>query len=122
VSKTKKLGEAFLSYSSLSTWEDQGRLPGFVRLVGDVGRTRGLGDFWSYMLVAEGAVDLATEPELAPHDMVAVAAIVLEAGGMFTDTRGKIVGPFGSDALASNGRIHERVLPYLRPNGSKQAQ
>ncbi|MDR0365853.1 MAG: histidinol phosphatase [Bifidobacteriaceae bacterium] len=119
VSKTKRLGDAFMSYSSLSDWEDQGRLPGFIRLVGDLGRTRGFGDFWSYMLVAEGAVDLAAEPELAPHDMVAVAPIVTEAGGMFTDTRGKVVGPFGSDALASNGRLHDRVTPYLRPKASR---
>jgi histidinol-phosphatase len=114
VSKTKKLGEAFLSFSSLSQWEDQGRLPGFIRLVGDVGRTRGFGDFWSYMLVAEGSVDIATEPELAPHDMVALAPIVTEAGGSFTDTRGKVTGPFGTDALATNGRLHDRVVPYLR--------
>ncbi|MDR2453105.1 MAG: histidinol phosphatase [Bifidobacteriaceae bacterium] len=119
VSKTKKLGEAFLSYSSLGGWEDQGRLPGFVRLAGDVGRTRAFGDFWNYMLVAEGAVDIAAEPELAPHDMVAVAVIVAEAGGRFTDTRGKVAGPFGPDALATNGRLHERVVPYLRGKGSK---
>ncbi|MDR0625794.1 MAG: histidinol phosphatase [Bifidobacteriaceae bacterium] len=115
VSKVKKLGEAFLSYSSLSGWEDQGRLSGFVRLLGDVGRSRAFGDFWSYMLLAEGSVDIATEPELAPHDMVALAPIVTEAGGVFTDTRGKIVGPFGPDALATNNRLHQRVTPYLHP-------
>jgi histidinol-phosphatase len=51
--------------------------------------------------------------------MVALSPIVTEAGGTFTDTRGKIVGPFGSDALATNGRLHDRVLPYLRPKNSK---
>jgi histidinol-phosphatase len=119
VSKTKKLGDSFLAYSSLSTWEDQGRLAGFVRLSDDVDRTRGFGDFWSYMLLAEGAVDIATEPELDPHDMVALAPIVTEAGGQFTDTRGKITGPFGSDALATNGRLHDRVVPYLSKKSSK---
>ncbi|MDR1441434.1 MAG: histidinol phosphatase [Bifidobacteriaceae bacterium] len=119
VSKTKKLGEALMSYSSLSNWEDQGRLPGFIRLVGDVGRTRAYGDFWSYMLVAEGGVDIATEPELAPHDMIALAPIVTEAGGVFTDTRGKVAGPFGPDALATNGRLHQRVTPYLRGQDNK---
>jgi histidinol-phosphatase len=118
-SKTKKLGEAFLSYSSLSEWEDQGRLAGMVRLIGDVGRSRAFGDFWSYMLVAEGSVDIACEPDLAPHDMIALAPIVTEAGGAFTDTRGKVVGPFGSDALATNGRLHQRVTPYLHGKGLK---
>jgi histidinol-phosphatase len=119
VSKTKKLGEAFLSYSSPSNWEDQGRLAGLIRLIGDVGRSRAFGDFWSYMLVAEGCVDIATEPELAPHDMIALAPIVTEAGGAFTDTRGKVTGPFGSDALATNGRLHPRVIPYLHGKGLK---
>jgi histidinol-phosphatase len=119
VSKTKKLGEAFLSYSSPANWEDQGRLAGFIRLIGDVGRSRAFGDFWSYVLVAEGCVDIATEPELAPHDMIALAPIVTEAGGAFTDTRGKVVGPFGSDALATNGRLHARVIPYLHSKGLK---
>jgi histidinol-phosphatase len=119
VSKTKKLGEAFLSYSSVPSWEDQGRLSGFIRLVGDVERSRGFGDFWSYMLVAEGSVDIACEPELAPHDMVALSPIVTEAGGRFTDTRGKITGPFGPDALATNGRLHDRVTPYLRGKSPK---
>ena len=119
VSKTKKLGDAFLAHSDTSGWEEQGRVAGLLRLAEDVQRSRGFGDFWSYMMLAEGAVDIATEPDLAPHDMVALAPIVTEAGGMFTDTRGKVPGPFGSDALVTNGRLHHRVLPYLHPkNGS----
>ena len=118
VSKVKKLGDAFLSISDSTAWEDQGRLAGLLRLTEDVQRSRGFGDFWSYMLVAEGAVDIAAEPELAPHDMVALAPICTEAGGLFTDTRGKAPGPFGADALATNGRLHQRVLPYLHPKNS----
>ena len=118
VSKTKKLGDAFLSYSDTGGWEDQGRVAGLLRLAEDVQRSRGFGDFWSYMLLAEGAVDIATEPELAPHDMVALAPIVIEAGGTFTDTSGKVSGPFGADALATNGRLHHRVVPYLHPKNS----
>ena len=115
VSKVKKLGDAFLSYSDTAGWEEQGRVAGLLRLAEDVQRSRAFGDFWSYMLLAEGALDIATEPELAPHDMVALAAIVTEAGGTLTDTRGKVTGPFGADALATNGRLHHRVLPYLHP-------
>jgi len=119
VSKVKKLGDAFLSYSDTAGWEDQGRLAGLLRLNQDVQRSRGFGDFWSYMLLAEGCVDIATEPELAPHDMVALAPIVTEAGGVFTDTTGKVVGPFGADALAANAKLHERVVPYLHPKKDK---
>ena len=52
----------------------------FISLMRRVWRTRAYGDFWSYMLVAEGAVDLAAEPELNVHDMAAVDVIVREAG------------------------------------------
>ncbi|MBR7539551.1 histidinol-phosphatase, partial [Mycobacterium tuberculosis] len=77
-----------------------------------VWRTRGYGDFYSYMLVAEGAVDIACEPELALYDMGALAPIVLEAGGTFTNTAG-VPGVFGGNAVATNGRLHERVLDAL---------
>ena len=55
----------------------------------DCWRTRAYGDFWSYMLVAEGAVDIATEPDLAVHDMAALVPIVQEAGGRFTGLDGR---------------------------------
>ena len=57
-----------------------------------VWRTRGFGDFWSYMLLAEGAVDIAAEPELNLYDMAALAIIVEEAGGKFTSVDG-VPGP-----------------------------
>ena len=61
----------------------------FVDLLRTCWRTRAYGDFWSYMLLAEGGVDLACEPELALHDMAACAVIVTEAGGAFTDLDGR---------------------------------
>jgi histidinol-phosphatase len=64
------------------------------------------------MLVAEGAVDIAAEPELQLYDMAALAVIVTEAGGEFTSLSGKR-GPNGGNALATNGRLHEEVLARL---------
>jgi histidinol-phosphatase len=66
------------------------------------------------MLVAEGAVDIACEPELALHDMTALVPIVTEAGGKFTSLGGT-PGPFGGDALATNGILHDEVLSILAP-------
>jgi len=116
VSSVTRLEDASLSYSSLSGWEEQGRLAGFVDLTRAVWRTRGYGDFWSYMLVAEGAVDIAAEPELALHDMAALVPIVTEAGGVFTSVRG-VPGPFGGSALATNGHLHSQVRALLDPFG-----
>jgi len=114
VSGVDSVGEAFLSYASLGGWMDTPRARPFANLLHDCGRTRAFGDFWSYMLVAEGAVDLATEPELALYDMAALDVIVREAGGRFTNLEGK-PGPFGPGALATNGVLHEDVLARLAP-------
>ena len=64
------------------------------------------------MLVAEGAVDIAAEPELEVYDMAALDVIVREAGGSFTSLDGT-PGPYGGNALASNGRLHDQALAFL---------
>lgn len=112
VSDVRRLEDASLSYASLGGWEERGRLDDFVALMRRCWRTRAYGDFWSYMLLAEGAVDLAAEPELAVHDMAALDVIVREAGGRFTSLDGTD-GPFGGNALASNGHLHEAALSFL---------
>jgi histidinol-phosphatase len=112
VSAVSSLHDASLSYSSLDGWDASGRGEAFRALGRRVWRTRAFGDFWSYMLVAEGAVDIATEPDLAVHDMAALVPIVVEAGGRFTSLDG-VDGPFGSSALATNGELHASVLDAL---------
>jgi histidinol-phosphatase len=111
VSDVTDVGDAFVSYASLGGWH--GVPQRIDTLLQAAWRTRGFGDFWSYMLLAEGAVDVAAEPELALHDMAALVPIVSEAGGRFTDLDG-IPGPFGRNALATNGRLHEQALRLLR--------
>jgi histidinol-phosphatase len=112
VSDVARLDDASLSYSSLSGWDDRDRLDAFLALARRCWRTRAYGDFWSYMLLAEGAVDLAAEPELALHDMAALDVIVREAGGAFSSLDGT-PGPLGGNALASNGRLHDHALAFL---------
>ncbi|MBX9246829.1 histidinol-phosphatase [Actinotalea ferrariae] len=116
VSQVGRLEDASLSYSSLSGWEERGRLEAFLDLTRSVWRTRAYGDFWSYVLVAEGAVDVAAEPELALHDMAALVPIVTEAGGRFTSLSG-VPGPFGGSAVATNALLHDQVLALLDPFG-----
>ncbi len=112
VSDVRRLEDASLSYSSLSGWEDRGIGEDLLALMRRVWRTRAYGDFWSYMLLAEGAVDLAAEPELEVYDMAALDVIVREAGGRFTSLDGRD-GPWGGNALASNGHLHEAALSFL---------
>jgi histidinol-phosphatase len=112
VSDVRRLEDASLSYASLHGWEERGLLDDFVSLTRRVWRTRAYGDFWSYMLLAEGAVDIAAEPELEVYDMAALDVIVREAGGMFTSLDGTD-GPWGGNALATNGHLHDAALSFL---------
>ncbi|WP_427018551.1 histidinol-phosphatase [Pseudarthrobacter sp. P1] len=114
VSNVANLADASMSYSSLSGWKERGNRDEFIALTDDVWRTRAYGDFWSYCLVAEGAVDIACEPELNLYDMAALVPIVVEAGGRFTSLDGE-EGPFGGNALATNSILHSEVLNRLNP-------
>ncbi|MFD5426059.1 histidinol-phosphatase [Streptomyces sp. NPDC127084] len=114
VSKVSRLPDASFAYSSLSGWEERGRLNGFLDLTRSVWRTRAYGDFWPYMMVAEGSVDICAEPELSLWDMAANAIIVQEAGGRFTGLDG-VPGPHSGNAAASNGLLHEELLDFLDP-------
>ncbi|MBA2694769.1 MAG: histidinol phosphatase, partial [Actinobacteria bacterium] len=112
VSDTSVLEHASLSHAALDKWWDHPQRDGFLALARRCWRTRGYGDFWSHVLVAEGAVDVACEPELALHDMAALVPIVTEAGGRFTSLDGE-EGPFGGNALTTNGHLHTEVLARL---------
>jgi histidinol-phosphatase len=112
VSDVSDLRDASLSYSSLGEWHDVGRGADFMALTSRCWRNRAYGDFWSYMLVAEGGVDIALEPRLALHDMAALSVIVEEAGGRFTGLDG-VPGPLGEGAIATNGRLHDQVLAFV---------
>ncbi|MGI8760029.1 MAG: histidinol-phosphatase [Jatrophihabitantaceae bacterium] len=112
VSTVTSLDDASLSYASLAAWDACGRREVFLALTERLWRTRAYGDFWSYLLVAEGAVDLAAEPELSLWDMAALAPIVTEAGGWFTGLDG-VAGVHQGSAAASNGLLHDAFLAAL---------
>ncbi|MGI8664652.1 MAG: histidinol-phosphatase [Jatrophihabitans sp.] len=117
VSEVAELADASLSYASLAGWSQLDRLPAFVELTQQVWRSRGYGDFWSYMLLAEGAVDIVAEPELSLWDMAALAPIVTEAGGRFTGLDG-VDGVHQGNAVASNGRLHRALLAAIGDPGA----
>jgi histidinol-phosphatase len=114
VSRVSSLADASLSYSSLEGWDTAGRRDQFRGLVDSVWRNRAFGDFWSYVLVAEGAVDIACEPEVSLWDLAPLSVIVEEAGGRFTDLTGA-ARVDGGNAVATNGLLHDQVLTHLTP-------
>lgn len=114
VSGVADLASASLSYSDLTTgWDD--RRDNFVALTDAVWRVRAYGDFWSYCMVAEGAVDIACEPEVKLWDIAPLDILIREAGGTFTSIDGA-PGPHGGSALATNGLVHAAVLDRLADN------
>jgi histidinol-phosphatase len=114
VSDVSELSDASLSYSGIGGWAKAGRLDGFMSLTQAVWRTRAFGDFWSHMLVAEGAVDASFEPEVSLWDLAALQVIVTEAGGRFSDLSG-VDRADGGSVVCSNGRLHDTVLAALSP-------
>jgi histidinol-phosphatase len=116
VSKVARLADAQLSYNAQVTFEECGYGPQGLALSRRCRRTRGFGDFWSHVLVAEGAVDLAVDPVAKVWDLAPLQVIVTEAGGRFTDFSGA-ARPDGGNAVSSNGLVHDEALAILKdPN------
>ena len=114
VSAVADLADAQMSYDSVRSFEAYGLGERFLDLARRCWRTRGLGDFWSHVLVAEGAVDIAAEPEVSVWDVAAIQVIVEEAGGRFSDLSGA-ARPDGGSAVSTNGLLHDEVLAALAP-------
>jgi len=112
VSQVAAIEDAQLSSDGFDSWERHGGADAFMALVRRCWRTRGFGDFWQHMLVAEGAVDIALEPAVSLWDLAAVQVIVEEAGGRFTDLRGERRAD-GGTACSTNGVLHDVVLEAI---------
>jgi histidinol-phosphatase len=118
VSSVAQLNSASLSFSSLSGWNQLGLRDRFLDLTDEVWRVRAFGDFLSYCFVAEGAVDIAAEPEVSVWDLSPLDILVREAGGTFTSLDGS-PGPHGGSAVATNALLHDQVLARLAASQPK---
>jgi histidinol-phosphatase len=112
VSGIRELSDASFCYASLNAWADSGRLDAVVGLSCSAWRSRAFGDFYGYMLLAEGALDIMVEPELSLWDVAALIPIVTEAGGRMTELTGRPPGD-KTAAIATNGPLHETILNAL---------
>lgn len=112
VSGVSSLADASLSFQSLAQWRDAGYLDRLLSLSQRVWRDRAYGDLWSYMLLAEGLIDITGEFDVKSYDLAALIPIVEEAGGRFTSITGEAGHSHGS-ALATNGLLHDAVLTAL---------
>jgi histidinol-phosphatase len=114
VSQVARVEDAQMAYSSVTAFDDDGRGDGFRALARRCWRTRGLGDFWSHVLVADGSVDISVEVGgLNLWDVAPLLPIVEEAGGRITDLTG-VVRADGGNVLATNRLLHDEALGLLR--------
>jgi histidinol-phosphatase len=112
VSAVRELADAQLAMGGIDGWDRIGRLDAAITLERSCWRTRGFGDFWQYMLVAEGAAEIALDPEVSLWDLAAPQVIVEQAGGRFTDLSGAATAS-GGDAIATNGYVHDAALAII---------
>lgn len=111
VSPVRALEHALLFHGNLGAGE-AGPPRGIMRLIGRVERTRGFGDFYQHMLVAEGAGEIGVDPVMQPWDIAALQVIVEEAGGRATTVVGER-SIYGGSLVTSNGRLHQAILEIL---------
>ena len=112
VSQISDLKSSQFVWSGIEEWDAIGGFDKVVELGRRCWRTRGVGDSWQYMLVAEGAAEIATDPEATLWDLAAVSIVVEEAGGRFTSLDGT-ASPGAGSGLATNGPLHAEALAAL---------
>jgi histidinol-phosphatase len=112
VSGIRHLPRALMFHGSLGRGETPPP-PALTRLLGRVDRTRGFGDFYQHVLVAQGAGELAIDTDVKPWDVAALLVIVEEAGGRATSMNGQRCIDGGS-FVTSNGLVHDAALAALR--------
>jgi histidinol-phosphatase len=113
VSDISRLDESVVFYSSLSWFMKAGCQDRFIDLVKRTQRQRGFGDFYGFVLVAQGSGELMVEHGVHAWDVAAIKPLIEEAGGRYSDWDGRpdIHRP---DVIVSNGKLHEQALRILR--------
>jgi histidinol-phosphatase len=113
VSDIGELSRAALSTGNLKTLAGSAGWSRFGEIVTAVDRIRGYGDFYQYHLLAAGKIDAVIESDVGILDIAALAVIVEEAGGVFTDLEGRPVGLETTSVLAANPALHGELLARL---------
>jgi histidinol-phosphatase len=112
VSKIADAAHASISYNNLRLWDASGKLAQLVEFTRTLWRTRAYGDFWSYMLLAEGSLEIVAEHDLKIYDIAALVPIVEQSGGKLTALDGPLTAETSS-VLATNGKLHALATAAL---------
>lgn len=126
VSDVGDLADARLVTTDARFLRDASRRGRWTQLQSRVRTMRTWGDCYGYLLVATGRADVMVDDVISDWDCAAFMPIITEAGGEFTDWRGRPT-PFGGDAIATNaqlgGIVRDILVPQRRmtsaPSGSR---
>jgi len=113
VSDVATLDQALACYTGYQYFRQAGKERQFMNTLRGVGATRGFGDYYGFVLVAQGSCELLVDYGVHIWDIAGLKVIVEEAGGRFTDWDGG-TDLHRPDCLASNGRVHDVALAFLR--------
>jgi histidinol-phosphatase len=106
VSEVSEIEQAFVVHGGLKQFQLHGLWPALESLVTRANRTRGFGDWWGHILVAEGRCDAMLEGRVALHDVAALKPILEEAGGfLLTRDDAPLVSGWTGAALSSNRNL-----------------
>ena len=116
VSATSSLAEATLLVTD-DRFEDRPvRRERWQRLSSAARIVRTWGDCYGYLMVATGRADIMVDDRMNPWDAAAVQVVTEEAGGCFTDFRGRATA-FGGDSIGTNAALATAVRDILCPGG-----
>lgn len=113
VSSVPRLADGLLLLNAYEYFEKTGRTAVFEPLCRAGKLSRGWADCYGQALVATGRAEAMVEPAMHVWDTAPFLPIVREAGGAFTDWKGKTT-IHGGDSLTSNGLVHEELLRLVQ--------
>jgi histidinol-phosphatase len=113
VAATDDMAKASISTGNIKTLTRDARWDALGAMIRDSNRIRGYGDFCHYHLLARGSLDLVIESDVNILDVAALAVIVREAGGVFTDIHGRALTLDTTSVLAGTPAIHAQAQARL---------
>jgi histidinol-phosphatase len=113
VSKVDRLADSLMSYSGMKYFQKANKEQQYVELLSRVDRARGYGDYFGFVLVAQGSCEIMLDHGVHIWDVAGLQVIVEEAGGKLTDWEGGRNDLYRPDCVATNGLVHEEALAIL---------
>lgn len=110
VSDISSLNDAYVSFGSLKYFTKHDTIEQLLTLTEQARWARGIGDFWSYHLLAQGKLEVMIEADTKLWDVAAMKVIIEEAGGTVTQLDGSPITTATTSLLASNGRFHDKLI------------